>query len=66
MPHTLSAHYVFTNTGAPIKNGAVTIDADGKVLSVSTLDAETANTTFYNGIIVPGLVNAHCHWSCRI
>lgn len=62
MPHTLSAHYVFTNTGAPIKNGAVTIDdADGKVLSVSTLDAETANTTFYNGIIVPGLVNAHCH-----
>ncbi len=61
MPHTLSAHYVFTNTGAPIKNGAVTYDEDGTVLSVGTLDAETPNTIFYNGIIVPGLVNAHCH-----
>lgn len=62
MPHTLSAHYVFTNTGAPIKNGAVTInDEDGTILSVGTLDAETPNTIFYNGIIVPGLVNAHCH-----
>ena len=62
MPHTLSAHYVFTNTGAPIKNGAVTInDEDGTILSVGALDAETPNTIFYNGIIVPGLVNAHCH-----
>ncbi len=62
MPHTIAAHYVFTNTGAPIKNGAVTInDEDGTVLSVGTLDAETPNTIFYNGIIVPGLVNAHCH-----
>ena len=61
MPHTLSAHYVFTNTGAPIKNGAVTCDEDGTILSVGALDAETANTTFYNGIIVPGFVNAHCH-----
>ena len=62
MPQTLAAHYVFTNTGAPIKNGTVTInDEDGTILSVGTLDAETPNTIFYNGIIVPGLVNAHCH-----
>lgn len=61
MPHTLSAHYVFTNTGAPIKNGVVTFDDNGKVLNISQLDNETPNTIFYNGIIVPGLVNAHCH-----
>ncbi len=62
MPQTLAAHYIFTNTGAPIKNGAVTInDEDGTIMSVGTLDAETPNTIFYNGIIVPGLVNAHCH-----
>ena len=61
MPHTLSAHYIFTNTGAPIKNGVVTFDDNGKVLNISQLDNETPNTIFYNGIITPGFVNAHCH-----
>lgn len=61
MPHTIAAHYIFTNTGAPIKNGVVTFDDNGKVLNISQLDAETPNTIFYNGIITPGFVNAHCH-----
>ncbi|MBR4326627.1 MAG: amidohydrolase family protein, partial [Bacteroidales bacterium] len=62
MPRTIAAQYVFTNAGEPIKNGAVTYDeATGKILSIKPLTTETANTEFYNGVLVPGFVNAHCH-----
>lgn len=62
MPRTIAAQYVFTNAGEPIKNGAVTYDeATGKILSIKLLTTETANTEFYNGVLVPGFVNAHCH-----
>jgi len=62
MPKTIAAQYVFTNAGEPIKNGAVTYDeATGKILSIKPLTTETANTEFYNGVLVPGFVNAHCH-----
>ena len=62
MPKTIAAQYVFTNTGDPIKNGAVTYDdATGKILEIEPLTAETANTPYYNGVLVPGFVNAHCH-----
>lgn len=62
MPRTIAAQYVFTNAGEPIKNGAVTYDeATGKTLSIKPLTTETANTEFYNGVLVPGFVNAHCH-----
>ena len=62
MSKTIAANYVFTNTGDPIKNGAVTYDEhDGKILGIKQLTTETANTKFYNGVLVPGFVNAHCH-----
>ena len=62
MPQTIAAQYVFTNSGEPIKNGAVTYDnATGKILEIKPLMAETANTKYYNGVLVPGFVNAHCH-----
>lgn len=62
MPRTIAAQYVFTNAGEPIKNGAATYDeATGKILSIKPLTTETANTEFYNGVLVPGFVNAHCH-----
>jgi len=62
MTKTIAAQYVFTNTGEPIKNGAVTYDnATGKILEIRQLTAETANTPYYNGVLVPGFVNAHCH-----
>ena len=54
MPQTIAANYVFTNTGDPIKNGAITYDEhDGKILEIKQLTTETANTKFYNGVLVP-------------
>lgn len=62
MHKTIAAQYIFTNVGEPIKKGYVTYDdASGKILAIGQLTAETANTTFYNGVLVPGFVNAHCH-----
>ncbi len=62
MPKNIAAQYVFTNTGEPLKNGCVTYDEiSGKILSIKPMISEMANTIFYNGVLVPGFVNAHCH-----
>ena len=57
--------YVFPVSSAPIKNGVVTIDDFGKVVSVIDADeySETNGVPYQlvSGIICPGFVNTHCH-----
>jgi cytosine/adenosine deaminase-related metal-dependent hydrolase len=57
--------YVFPVCAAPIKNGIVTIDDFGKVVSVTDSHdySETNRVPFQqvNGVICPGFVNTHCH-----
>ncbi len=60
----LSADYIFTASGDPIKNGIVALHQDGEIDAVYT--SETAKSITepierYKGIIVPGFINAHCH-----
>ncbi len=60
----LAAQYIFTSAGAPLKRGVITAGADGTIIQVEDTGgrlAESASTVFYNGIIIPGLVNAHSH-----
>ena len=60
----IAANYIFPITSAPIKNGVVVIDDDGTVIEIIDNGGElieTQSLEFYNGILVPGLVNAHCH-----
>lgn len=57
----LSANYLCPVNGKPIKNGYVALDDNGTVIEVGALDGECPDTEFYNGILVPGFVNAHCH-----
>ncbi len=57
----IAANYIFPIDGKPIKNGYVAIDDDGTVLETGTVTDETESTEFYNGILMPGLVNTHCH-----
>jgi cytosine/adenosine deaminase-related metal-dependent hydrolase len=64
MNRKLSAHYIITGNGKPIKNGIVTLDDSGKVLEVSQTNQnlqEISGLEFYSGVLVPGFVNAHCH-----
>jgi cytosine/adenosine deaminase-related metal-dependent hydrolase len=61
--HRFGGQYLFTGSKF-IKNGFVETDDSGTVLDVGSLgDAirERAQTEFFNGIIAPGFVNAHCH-----
>ena len=58
------ADYVFPVHADPIKNGVVTIDDSGKIISVSdspSSDTKKGSIEQLKGIICPGFINTHCH-----
>jgi cytosine/adenosine deaminase-related metal-dependent hydrolase len=60
----ISANYIFPGTSPPLKNGIIVLDDSGEILEIQDTGGtlrEIAKLEFYNGIIVPGFVNAHCH-----
>ncbi len=57
----IAAQYIFPVDSEPVKNGYVVIDDDGTVMETGVLESESASTEFYNGILIPGMVNTHCH-----
>ncbi|MGL4956578.1 MAG: amidohydrolase family protein [Bacteroidales bacterium] len=57
----LSAHYIFPIDAPPIQNGVITLNDAGVVVELSQMQGEEEGVEFYNGILVPGFVNAHCH-----
>jgi aminodeoxyfutalosine deaminase len=60
----IAAQYIFTSVGKPLRRGVVTAADDGTILAVEDTGGELverAATEFYNGIIIPGLVNCHSH-----
>lgn len=59
----ISAHFIYTVSSGPVANGIIHISENGAVLSVEKQRSghEDFNTEFFNGVIVPGFVNAHCH-----
>ena len=63
--HVYAASYLLPVEGPPIAGGALAVEA-GEIVAVGTLDLLTAVcpgevTEFPGGVIMPGLVNAHCH-----
>jgi cytosine/adenosine deaminase-related metal-dependent hydrolase len=59
-----AAQYIITNTGPLLKRSVVTTDDDGTIISIQNNEGalnEKHSTEFYNGIIIPGFVNCHCH-----
>ncbi len=60
----LSADYIFPVSGDPIKNGIVALQQDGEIDAVYTSEAAKSIAEpieRYQGIIVPGFINSHCH-----
>ncbi|MGY3215024.1 amidohydrolase family protein [Mucilaginibacter sp. HD30] len=58
------ADYVFPINADPIRNGAIVVSDDGKIISVSQeVSPEHANIPVeqLSGVICPGFVNTHCH-----
>jgi len=64
MMRKLSADYIFTSVSPPLKRGILILEDDGTVCDVIDTSGnleEIANLEYYNGILIPGLVNCHCH-----
>lgn len=60
----IAAQYAVTNSGPPLKRAVITADDDGTIISIDksgSLTKEGSGIEFYNGIIIPGFVNCHCH-----
>ena len=60
----ITADYIFTGKGTPIKNGVVIVDDNGKIEAIiDPLKQEkpTGEIIKHKGIICPGFVNTHCH-----
>ena len=59
---SFKADYVFPVFADPIKNGIVTIDDRGKIISVTDHNnPPNGPVEQLSGIICPGFVNTHCH-----
>lgn len=64
MVRHISADFVIPVIGEPLKNGVISVNGRGEILKLydsenSGLITETIER--FEGIIVPGLVNSHCH-----
>lgn len=60
----LSAHYIFTGTGAVLEKGIIYLTDEGVVADIIDTRGELkemAGVEFFSGVITPGFVNAHCH-----
>ena len=58
----ISADYIYAMDRPPIKGGVVTIDDNGKIIDVTERrDHDLADIEIYRGIIIPGMINTHCH-----
>ena len=59
---SFKADYVFPVNADPIKNGIVTVDDTGKIISVTDQSSKNDPAPeILSGIICPGFVNTHCH-----
>lgn len=59
-----SADWIFPVSTPPIKNGVIAVSLDGEIREILMADvAENRNLEVerYQGVIVPGFINTHCH-----
>lgn len=61
----LSASWIYPVSNPPLKNGVIAIDTDGTIIELLTAEEaelkNIQNITRYEGSLVPGLINTHCH-----
>lgn len=60
----LSANYIYTCNNQILKNGIIELNDNGVITNIIDTKGdlrEIPNLEFYNGVIVPGFINAHCH-----
>ncbi|OFX87980.1 MAG: hypothetical protein A2W99_11550 [Bacteroidetes bacterium GWF2_33_16] len=58
------ANYIFPVSQPPLKNGIVEFDDSGTILNIIDTKGnltESGSLEYYNGVLVPGFINSHCH-----
>jgi cytosine/adenosine deaminase-related metal-dependent hydrolase len=59
-----ASQLIFTNSGTPLRKGIITVSDDGTITDITDTRGELkeeSTVEFFNGIIIPGFVNCHCH-----
>jgi len=60
--HKFSASKIFPVTTPPLENAVVITDENGKIQAIDAVENhDAASIQFFDGIIVPGFINSHCH-----
>lgn len=58
----LSASHIFDGKGGVLKEHAVVLEDDGRIVEVlPTSELNSSEVESYDGCLMPGFVNAHCH-----
>ncbi len=60
----ISANYIFPVSGKTLKYGILVLDDRNKIVDLIDTGGnlrESAGLEYYNGILVPGFINSHCH-----
>jgi len=58
----ISADYIYPISEAPIKEGVLVLDDEGRILEIGQrADYPQEEIEIHEGILVPGFINAHCH-----
>ncbi len=58
----LSADYILPVDAAPLREGVIVIDDQGKILDITSAGQyDRSEVEVYEGVIVPGFINTHCH-----
>ncbi|MCO5232386.1 MAG: amidohydrolase family protein [Chitinophagales bacterium] len=58
----ISADYIYPVSSSRIEKGVIVIDSQGKILEIGNRDQyEQSEIQIFDGIIIPGMVNTHCH-----
>ncbi len=58
----ISAQKIYPVSSSPIEGGVVIVDEKGKIIAVDVLENnDITEIEFFDGVIVPGFINAHCH-----
>jgi cytosine/adenosine deaminase-related metal-dependent hydrolase len=62
MIRKITADVIYPVSSAPIENGVVVTDENGKILELSPRENhDSASLEYHPGAIVPGFINTHCH-----
>lgn len=57
----LSADWIYPVVSNPVQHGVVVMDGDRVVEITSRSSAPSGQLETFNGILIPGFINAHCH-----